>query len=337
MNMCGKTIAITGATGFIGGRLAERCVKSGAYIRALVRPTSKITHLQSLNNVETIIGDLNDQEALLKLVDSADIVYHCAATLQFWGDLKFSHQINVVGTQNVLQACEKTAVGRLVHVSTVGVHGPEKAHSGSTENAPFTRYKNTYLTTKIAAEKIILGAIKEKRLSCTIVRPGHVYGAKDSSTVLSMIIHALRWRYFAFIGEGKVGITLTYIDNLIDGMIRAGVNPNAKGEAFILTDGSNVTFYDFVAEICRHTHLPMPKIYIPLSLAYVGAIGGDMILQPFFWFKMPPPLRLLVAIFSSPLDFDISKAKKLLGYSPVITFEDGMKRTFEWMIAKKRV
>lgn len=324
--LAGKTVAITGATGFIGGHLVKACLQAGATVRVLIR-----NHHSALppwgTSVQRVSGNLADTGALATLIQDADVVFHCAATLQFWGDFEKSYQTNVTGTKNVVEACLQYQAKRLVHVSTVGVHGPEKAHYQSDETAPFTTYFNTYLTSKIQAEERVWEAIKQNQLPATIIRPGHVYGPKDHSFIIQTILNGLKYRYLVFIGDGRVNITLTYIDNLIHALLLAATRPEALGEAFIITDGSDVTFYDFVASIAQHSALPVPRWQLPVPIARAVVMRVQPVLNVLYGKQQAPPLDLLVNIFASPLNFDISKAKKQLGYQPQIDFDEGMRRT----------
>ncbi|HEY1586271.1 MAG TPA: NAD-dependent epimerase/dehydratase family protein [Polyangia bacterium] len=209
---------ITGASGFIGGRLAERMARDGYTVRCLVRESSNTTALDSLG-VELARGDLTDAASLARAVEGCRYVFHCGALVSDWAMKDEIIKINVVGTRSLLEASAAAAVRRFVHLSTTDVYGyPDEAATDETYVS--TRFRNWYAQTKRDAEAEVRRAECERALEAVILRPATVYGP-GSVEVVGEIASAIRRRNMLLIDHGRAIAGLCYVDNVVDAALLA--------------------------------------------------------------------------------------------------------------------
>ncbi len=167
-------VLVTGASGFLGGHVAELLSARGDTVRALVRSTSNRKHLQKLANVELFEGSVEEAERVRQAVDGVDAIVHCAGVVKARSADEF-FTVNVGGTSNLVDAARKARVKRLAHVSSLEACGPSSdgLPVSSTQENPVTAYGRS----KLAAEKVVLSAKDD--VSVVILRPGAIYGPRD--------------------------------------------------------------------------------------------------------------------------------------------------------------
>lgn len=315
-------ILVTGATGFTGSHLSRTLLEQGHSIRALVHPATLLPKgLQG--RVEQLTGDLVNPDDCLAAVEGCAAVYHIAAVYREEVAPKVFFDVNANGTRNILTACEKVGVERIVHCSTVGVHGHLKSVPGD-EDAPFSP-GDPYQESKLEGERIALEFAGEKKLPITVFRPTGIYGPGD--TRLLKFFRMVRKRR-PLIGSGKPHYHLTYIDDLIEGIILCGAHPDAVGEVFILAGPEAPTlkeWYDTIAEILE---VKPRKMRLPVWPFLVAGGLCELVFKPF---GLQPPLhRRSVHFFTHDRWFSIEKAKKVIGYMPNVGLREGMSKTAEW-------
>jgi len=317
-----KTIFITGATGLVGGHAVEEALRRGHRVRALVRPTSD-THWLDQWGVETIVGDLEDRQALRAGVADADWVFNCAAKVGDWGTLTEFRQLNVEALRLLLDAASDARIERLVHVSSLGVY-EGRDHYGTDETVPpAANSLDAYTRSKTEAEALVLEYHRERGLRATIVRPGFIYGERDR-TVLPKLLLNLRRGTFAYFGSGEQLLNCIYVKNLVHGMFLAAEHPAAIGEVFNLTDGQRVTKKQFVGTVAKLAGLRPPSRHIPLGLARFLAKLVERIAK-LRGAKNPPIInQARYKFLGLNLDYSIDKARRVLGYQPPFRFEQGI-------------
>jgi len=317
---------ITGATGFIGSHLAERLASKGYRLRCLARESSDTAILRRLN-AEIVTVDMSDKDGLRKALEGVDIVYHCAGVVGEWLFEEEARRVNIVGTQNLLDASVDAKVKRFVHVSSLAVLGM-KHHHNTPADAPYQLTGDIYSDTKIESEKIVMDYYERKGLPVVVVRPGFVFGTRDRR-FLPRMLEMLDENKFAFLGNGNNIMNLVYIDNLIDVLMEAGVNKKAIGRKYNVSNKDKVTMRDFVYMISdiRGTKKPTKSIPVPLakfiasSLEFYGRLTKS---------QSPPFLtKARIKVASLNLDFDISKTMEDLGYDSKITIREGLARTLK--------
>ncbi|MBX6313649.1 MAG: NAD-dependent epimerase/dehydratase family protein [Isosphaeraceae bacterium] len=321
MSTC-KTIFITGGTGLVGSHVIEEALARGHRVRALVRPSSD-TRLLDAWSVEQVVGDLADAEALRRGVAGVDWVFNCAAKVGDWGALAEFRRLNVEAFRLLLEAAADARVERFVHVSSLGVY-EGRDHYGTDETTPPAADSlDAYTRSKTEAEALALQYYRERGLPVAIVRPGFIYGPRDR-TVLPKLLHNLRAGRFAYFGSGEQALNCIYVKNLIHGLFLAAEVPGAVGEVFNLTDGQTVTKRQFIGRVAELAGLRPPRRRIPLWLAWTLAVVLERIAQ---WRGSPhPPLinKARYKFLGLNLDYSIAKARRVLGYDPPYTTDQGL-------------
>ena len=358
MELRGKQILITGANGFIGGRLAERLIADeGARVRGLVRatvgarhsqvPLSLSNHLPSENDVqssnsilanasplrdaEIMVGDVTDADAVRRAMDGCDAVIHCAAMQSGRARLDEYRRVNVGGTLNLLRAARAANVERFIHISTINAHGippPRNANADS----PLSFRGDFYSVSKAEGERAAREFSRTYHLPLTIIRPGCTYGPRSQAWTLSPLARVRRGAP-VLIGGGNGICNAVYIDNLVDLIMLAMQNDAAIGHAFIGTEGRGVTWREFYGAYAR---MLGGKWLNPRS---VSRAFGLAVTAGFEWLAKltgyPPRVaRSSIEFYSHQVVFDISNSTRLLGYQPHVSFEEGMSRTEQWLRAE---
>lgn len=320
-------ILVTGATGFTGGHLCERLAKDGQRVRALVRDPGPCDQLREWG-LELVKGDLRDRESLKQAADGAEVVYHLGALFRPENvTRKELWETNVEGTRNMLDAAEEAGVKRFVHCSTVGVHGDIKDPPAD-EKAPY-RPGDPYQRSKTEGEKIVCRYMAEGRLPIVVFRPGGIYGPRDLR-----FLKLLKWvknHRFVMIGSGNVHYQMIYVDDLVDGILKCGNRDEALGNVYILTGDAPLTLNELVRVISDVLGVRVSRMRVPLAPVYLAAIACELACKPI---GLNPPLyRRRVDFFRKTRWFEISKAKRELGFKPAIDVRTGIERTAEWYCA----
>ncbi len=315
-------VLVTGATGFIGSALTKRLLAKGAKVRVLIREPRKARQLEN-TGAEIFQGNITNRPDCIKACEGIGQVFHCAAILGGWGKSRsLLWEVNVQGTENMLEAARKEGIKQFIHVSTCGILGPCKRGQYLDEEASYEPI-NTYMRTKIEAEKLAADYSK-KGLPVTIARPEFVYGPGDTHMLpLFRIVHQKR---FVFFGDGLNMLHPTYIDDVVDGLLLAS-KQEAKGEKFNMAGERPVTMREFIGEMAQALDVPEPKISIPVALA---KLTGWTLEYSWGLFAKPPMTSSAVITLSRNLAVSIEKARDRLGYNPKIGIREGIRRTVRW-------
>jgi len=319
-----KKVLVTGATGFTGGYLAEELAHRGYHVRALSLPDQNIEKLEKLG-IEVVIGDLTNKDTLPPAVEGIDTVYHIAAIFREQNVPKhYFFDVNVGGTKNLLEASQNAKVRRFVHCSTVGVQGEIK-NPPADETAPYNP-GDVYQQSKVEGEKLALQFFKENNIEGVVFRPVGIYGPGD--TRFLKIFKFVSNGKFRMIGNGEVLYHLTYVKDLIEGIILCGEKQEAVGEIFTLGGNEYITLNDYIELLAEVLGVPVPKKRIPLLPMWIAAVMFETVCYPF---RIQPPIyRRRLDFFTKDRAFDISKAKQKLGYNPKVTLKEGLQKTVQW-------
>ena len=240
--MGNETVLITGATGFVGGRLVERLALGTDYqVKAMVRTFSgpglaRIARLP----VELVLADLLDTESLIRAARSCDVVVHCAYGSS--GGKTLRKEVTVSGTENVLDAALRTGVRKVIHLSSSAVHGRAPRGPVVDESAPFTDSHDLYSTSKIEAEKIVWRFQQEHGLPVIVFRPTIIYGPYGRMWTTRIVQEIQSGAILVNGGSGAAN--LVYVDNLVDAILLAMQKDTGDGEAFILVDDEQLSWQD---------------------------------------------------------------------------------------------
>lgn len=317
-----KTIFVTGGTGLVGSHVIEEALRRGHKVRALVRASSDTRHLDAWG-VEKIPGDLEDAAALRKGCEGADLVINAAAKVGDWGPLEEFRRLNVEALRLLLDAAIEAKVGRLVHVSSLGVY-EGRDHYGTDENTPTAvNALDGYTRSKNEAEQLVLEYVKTRGLPASIVRPGFIYGERDR-TVVPKLVTNIRAGKFWYLGSGEQILNCVYVKNLVEAIFLAAERPEALGEVFNITDGERITKKRFIGRVAELAGLKPPTRRLPRWLGKLGAILMER--RAIRRGATEPPLinKARYKFLALNLDYSIEKARKVLGYNPPYTFEQGI-------------
>lgn len=317
-------VLVTGATGFLGRRLAEALVRDGARVRLLVRSPARAAGLAE-RGAEIVVGDIADRDRLGAAVAGAATVYHVAGRLLVPGvPAEEYHRTHVEGTRAILSACRQAgSVRRFVHVSTTGVLGsPGDRPVG--EDAPM-RPTNVYEATKAQAEVLVRESWRDG-FPAVIARPGLVYGPGDLH-LLPFFQSVLRRRFRPISGP-MARLHPIYIDDLIAALLLCGRHPRAPGECFHFASQQPVSLDGLATAIALAGGTQLPAGRIPMPAARAAALVGD---------HLPGALRRAAPLTTSRLDFlthsrvyDTTKAERLLGFTASTDLAAGMALTIAW-------
>ena len=317
-------VLVTGATGFTGGHLARSLAARGHTVVALVRDEARAASLQ-LPGVTTAIGDIRDEAALRRAAEGAEVVYHIAAIYRQAGLREDEYRaVNARAVATVIEAAAAAGVRRVVHCSTVGVHG-DVEHPPANEDAPL-KPGDIYQVTKLEGEQVAREAAARTGVEVVIARPTGIYGPGDRR--LLKLFRGVARRRFAVLGSGRIYYHLTYIDDLVEGFRLCGEVPGAAGRTYILAGGEVTTLNELIAIVARTAGVPPPSRHLPVWPFWIAGAACEAVCAPF---GIEPPLyRRRVDFFTKSRAFDISRARQELGFAPRVSLREGIGRTLAW-------
>ncbi len=314
---------VTGASGFTGGHLALELVRQGHTVRALVRPGSRTEHLAAAG-VELVEGHLTHKPDVQAAASGCEQIFHIAAAFRTAGHPdSYYFDVNVGGTTNVLEAARAAGCERVIHCSTGGVHGHiEHPPANETYRA---KPDDAYQRSKVEGERIVNAAITNG-LRAVIVRPGAIYGEGDLRFL--KLFRSIGKKRFLMIGPGTTRLHLVHVQDLVDGILLGARVEQALGETFLLAGPDAPTLNEIVARACEVFGISPPKLRVPVWPVYAAGWLCEMVCVPL---RIDPPLhRRRVGFFTHHREFDIAKARRLLGYSPRVGMREGIERTIRW-------
>jgi nucleoside-diphosphate-sugar epimerase len=318
------TALVTGAGGFTGGHLARYLAAAGNRVRAMVRTRDRATGLDC-PGIEIVEGDLTDRASLARAIAGTDVVYNIAARYRE-ANLPASayHAVNAEAVGTIIQLAREAGVRRVVHCSTVGVHG-DVEHPPANEEAPF-RPGDIYQETKVGGEAMARQAAAATGMDVVIARPTGIYGPGD--TRLFKLFGKIATRKFVMLGSGRNFYHVTYIDDLCEGFRLCGTVPAAGGRAYILGGGEVTTLRQLVDITADVAGVPPPRVTLPVWPVWLAGAVCEAVFTPI---GMSPPIyRRRVDFFRKSRAFDITRARRELGYAPAVGLREGIRRTLDW-------
>jgi nucleoside-diphosphate-sugar epimerase len=317
-------VLVTGATGFTGGHLARTLAARGYHVRALVRQPDNAAELER-SGLEPAAGSLEDRRALARAVKDVEVVYHIAAVYRQAGIPKSAYRaINATAVGDLIDAAAAAGVRRVVHCSTVGVHG-DIEHPPANEDAPL-RPGDIYQETKVEGERIAREAAQRTGVPVTIARPSGIYGPGDRR--LLKLFRGVARRRFVVLGSGHIFYHLTYIDDLVEGFRLCGEVPAAANRTYILAGGEVTTLNELIGLIAAEARVAPPTLKLPVWPFWLAGAACEAVCVPLG--IEPPIYRRRVDFFTKSRAFDINRARAELGYAPQVDLRDGIRRTLTW-------
>jgi len=308
-------VLVTGGAGFIGSHLTEKLVKMGREVRVFVRyyMGTKYGLIDLLppnirNKIEIITGDLKDSDAVRNATRDVDVIFHLGAIVS----IPYSYvrpreviETNVLGTLNVLVAAKENNVKKIVHTSTSEAYGTAQ-YVPIDENHPL-QGQSPYSASKISADKIAESFFRSYKLPVAIIRPFNTYGPRQSDrAIIPTIISQALTKKIVHLGSLTPTRDLTYVSDTVDGFIKIAESPKSIGEVINIGSGFEISIGDLVNKI-------------------ISIIGKDVKIESEKK-RIRPTKSEVNRLFA-----DITKAKKLIGWEPRVTLEEGLKKTIEWI------
>ena len=315
---------VTGATGFTGGHLARSLAARGDTVRALVRDVSRAAALSDAG-VEVVQGDLADRDALPPALAGVDVVYNVAALYRQAGLPEGAYRtVNAEAVGWLVEAAAAAGTRRVVHCSTVGVHG-DIEHPPADEDAPL-RPGDVYQVTKLEGERVGRVAAARHGVELVIVRPTGIYGPADRR--LLKLFRGVARRRFVVVGSGEIFYHLTHVDDLVEGFRLAATVPAASGRTYILAGAEVTTLNRLVEIIAKEAGVRPIGVHLPVWPFWAAGAACEALCAPLG--LEPPIYRRRVDFFTKSRAFDISRARAELGFDPAVDLRTGIRRTLAW-------
>lgn len=316
---------VTGGSGFVGGHLIRRLLSDGWQVRALARSAEAQAKVRALG-AEPVEGDLADRVALIHGMEGVDVVFHVAAHFEFWGPMTLFRRINVEGTRNVVEAAERTGVRRVVHVSAAAVvMGRPEPLLGAREGMPLRKMPFApYATSKAEAEEILLAANGRRAgFSTVAIRPPFIWG--PDMPALDHMVETVRAGRFRWVADGGQALSTCHVENLCHALVLAA-DRGSGGEAYFVSDGEDTTLKAFLRGLLTSRGETPEDRSVPFGVAWAMAGLMGTIWRIFRREGEPPITRQMLRLIGKDFTIDIGRAREELGYSPVISPADGMRR-----------
>lgn len=321
-------ILVTGGGGFLGQALCRGLRERGHEVVSFNR--GRYPALDAIG-VAQVQGDLAQRDAVIAAAQDCDAVFHNAAKAGAWGSYEGYHQANVVGTQNVIDACRAHRIGRLIYTSTPSVthRATHPVQGGTADTVPYGEHlKAPYAATKLIAEKTVLAA-NDAALATIALRPRLIWGVGDNQLLPRLVERARKGR-LRFVGDGENRIDTTYVDNAaqahFDAFEHLAPDAACAGRAYFISNGEPRTVREIVNGLLQAAGAPLVTRTIPFRVAYaVGAVCEGL------WHALPlkgePPMtRFLAEQLSTTHWYDMAPARRDFGYVPRVTIDEGLTR-----------
>ncbi len=319
------TTLVTGGTGFTGSHLVRRLLERGGSVRVLDnQPGLFHDELRDLG-AEITIASVTDEDAVRRCVEGCEVVHHLAAAFRKL-NVPQSHysDVNEQGTRIVCRACVDFGVRKLVYCSTCGVHGHVQGES-ATEDSPIAP-ADYYQQTKYDGEVVVQEFVRDG-LDATTLRPTAIYGPGDPGRFV-MLFRLCKRGTFTMFGDGRVHYHPVHIENLVDAFELAATVPGVTGEAFLAADDRSYSLTDLVHEVGRAMDLDMKIRRLPFAPLRAAAVVCEAVCKPIG--VSPPLFPRRVDWFRQHRSFDITKARRMLGYEPRVGLDEGLRQTGDW-------
>lgn len=324
------TALVTGGGGFVGKAVVRLLLENNVKCRVIGR--NRYPDIESLG-VDCRVGDIRDRQAVIQASKGVDCVFHVAALAGIWGKWKTYYDINVIGTENVLEGCRKNGVPYLVYTSTPSVVFSQKDIAGKDESLPYaTRFLCHYARSKVLAEKRVLQASNRQVKSCAI-RPHLIWGPEDPHLVPRLIESGIKGK-LAIVGSGKNLVDITFIENVAHAHVLAAKNlstsATSAGKAYFIGQEEPVALWEWINTLFMELGIPpvTKKVSFPVARRF-GAVY-EMIYTLFKLPGEPRMTRFLAYQLAHSHYFSHENAEKDLNYRPIVSLEEGMKLLVAW-------
>ncbi|NXC71195.1 NSDHL protein, partial [Anhinga anhinga] len=321
----GKKCTVIGGSGFLGQHMVEQLLEKGYAVNVF-----DIQKRFDNDRVQFFLGDLCDKEALLPALQGVSVAFHCASPAPSSDNRELFYKVNFMGTKAVIEACKEAGVQKEHACTIISVYF-------GLENLPYAKKPIDYYTeTKILQEKEVLGANDPgNNFFTTAIRPHGIFGPRDPQLVPILIQAAKSGKMKFIIGDGKNLVDFTYVENVVHGHILAAENLQEGsplcGKAFHITNDEPVPFWAFMSRVLTGLNYDPPKYHIPYWLAYYLALFLSLVvrlLSPLVTIK-PTFTPMRVALAGTFHYYSCERAKRDMGYKPVVSLEEAIDKTLQ--------
>ncbi len=318
-------VLVTGATGFLGSKLVRRLIEKGETVHVLHRPTSSLEDLKDLPFVSKI-GDVTDRDSVINACLDVDTVFHLAGVIGYSRAMrKQMEDVNVRGTQNVIDACQTGPKPKLVYMSSVVAVGASFSPTPLNESSPYTiaGLNLGYFETKKEAEDLVRSNTRRGRIEAVILNPSTIYGAGDAKKSSRKTQMKVAQGKLPFYTSG--GVSVVSEKDVVEATLRAR-EVGRPGERYILS-GENLTIEELFRRIAGFAGVKPPNIYLPNAAVFALGKIGDLMEK----FGKKGPLNSENAWTAVLYHwFDHTKAKEELGFNPRPA-DEALKESVDWM------
>jgi len=326
-----KRALVTGGGGFVGKAIVKKLLAEGIETRVIGR--NRYAEIEKLG-VRCWQGDIVDTSVLQEAARGVDVVFHTAALAGIWGPWQNYYHTNVIGTESVLKVCRAENVPYLVYTSTPSVVFNSRDISGGDEKLEYGgKVLCNYAKSKILAEKSVL-AVHSAELATCALRPHLIWGPGDPH-LLPRIVASARRGDLKRVGDGKNLVDISYVDNVADAHVLAAkslaTDGNAGGKAYFISQGHPVNLWEWLNNLL--VQLGVARIDAAVSFGSAYAVGGvlELFYNLFKLRKEPKMTRFLAEQLAKSHYFSIACAQNDLGYNPVVSTEEGLQFTIDWL------
>jgi nucleoside-diphosphate-sugar epimerase len=319
---------VTGATGCLGLNLTKQLVSDGYEVIALGR-NKQLGQIIKQIGAQFIRVDLQEKEKLKQIAQSSQVIFHCAALSSPWGRYQDFYSANVLGTQNVIEATPENA--RLIHVSSPSIYFNFKEQHNLKEDAVLPKKPaNSYVATKLLAERLVDRAHQEASLKVITLRPRAIFGPYDRA-ILPRLLNNEKNGILPLIGDGNNLIDISYVDNVVESMLLAAkADSQFFGKKYNITNDQPQTLIDIISMLFASLHKPFTPKFIPYSIAKVYAGLMEKLYSLPGITKEPRLTRYSAGVLCLGQTLNIDAAKKDLAYQPQISISEGIERFAQW-------
>ena len=315
-------IFISGASGFVGGAVAQRFLALQHEVLCMARTEQAAATISALG-AQPVMCDLHSVTA--SHMAGCEVVVHCAAFVKEWGLEDEYTDGNIVGTANMLSAAKEAGVSRFIHMSSEAAHWRYDNMINLDESAPYADASGValhYARTKAEAERRVLAA-STPTFTTIAISPRMVWGPGDR-TVFPALVHMVKQGKFAWIGGGRARTSTTHIFNLVHA-VELSLSKGRSGQAYFVCDDGDVSMRDFFTPLFVSQEVTPPTKTVPLWLVRSAASVIERVWGLLCTRSQPPLTNFVAFLFSYDCTVNCSKAKSELGYQPVIAREEGIK------------
>jgi nucleoside-diphosphate-sugar epimerase len=325
---------VTGGGGFLGRYIVEQLLARDDSVTVFAR--GAYPELDKMG-ARLIRGDIQDADAIAHACQGIDVVFHVAAKAGFWGAWESFYGPNVIGTENVIAACHKHGVPKLVYTSSPSVIFDNTSQEGVDESYPYPdTYESPYPHTKAIAEQKVIATNGQNGLYTTSLRPHLIIGPRDNH-LLPQVLTRARAGKLPQVGDGTNRVDLTYVEDAARAHLLAAdaLTPNSPvaGSAYFISQDEPVVLWPWLNDLLHKLDIPPVKTRIPLAVARAAASTLEATYRALSLKGDPPLTRFLASELAQSHYYDITRAKRELGYQPQFTMDEAMARTVAYFRA----